>query len=56
MSAQEIWCLFAVIAGAASAVLTALGPTALGSWPSRAAQALVGAALACLAAALWIAL
>lgn len=56
MSAQEIWCLLALVAAVASAVLFAVGPAAPGVWPARAAQALLGASLACLASALLIAL
>lgn len=56
MSAAEAWCLAAVVAGVASAVLAAIGPTVPGSWPSRATLALLGASLACLASALWISL
>jgi hypothetical protein len=56
MTAQEIWCLLAVVAGVASAVLAAAGPTIPGSWPARATHALLAAAVACVAVALWIAL
>ena len=56
MSAQEIWCLVALLAAVASAVLAAVGPTIPGSWPHRATTALLGASLASLAAALLIAL
>jgi len=56
MSAQEVWCLLAVVAAVASAALAALAPRNVDSYTARACVALQGAALACLAAALWIAL
>lgn len=56
MSAQEVWCLLALVAAVASAGLAAVGPTIPGSWPARATHALLAAAVACVAAALLIAL
>lgn len=66
MSAQEIWCLLALVAAVLSALLALLGGLRLPPDPAapshhpvliqHAATALLGACLACLAAALWIAL
>lgn len=56
MSAAEVWCLLALVAAFASAALAAVAPRNVDSHTARACTALVGAALGCLAAALWIAL
>lgn len=56
MSAQEFWCLLALVAAVASAGLFAVAPAVLGTWPSRASHALLAAAVACLAAGLLVAL
>ena len=60
MSAAEVWCLFAVVAAGASAVasavLAARLPTEVHSFAEHVCRALLAAAVACIAAALWIAL
>lgn len=56
MKAAEWWCLVALVAAVASAVLAALAPRAIDSYTGRATTALLGVSLGALAVALWIAL
>lgn len=56
MSATEAWCLVAVVAAGLSIVLHAVAPRDPAGLYLRAAQAFLGAAVAAIAVALWIAL
>jgi hypothetical protein len=56
MSAAEVWCLLAGLAAAASTVLAAVAPRTVDSYTARACTGLLAVAVACLAAALAIAL
>lgn len=56
MHAAEVWAVVALVLGAASAGLCAIAPRAAGTITERVASGLVGAALAAIAVALWIAL
>ena len=59
MTASEAWSCAAFIAAAAAVVLSVVLalrlPTDVHAFAGKAVQALLGASLACLAAALWIA-